>query len=205
MAKLYFRYGAMGSGKTIDMLKVAYNYEERGQRILVLSPAKDDRYGVGKITTRIGLQRDCVSISEDINLFSYIKNMFNKPNAILVDEAQFFTESQIYQLSDIVDYFEIPVICYGLRTDFRLNFFPGSKILMGIADSVEEIKTICECGKKAIINMRFVDGVAVVEGEQVCIGGNDTYKSVCRKCYKRYVLKSKQIKENSLEIKKVVS
>ena len=205
MAKLYFRYGAMGSGKTIDMLKVAYNYEERGQRILVLSPAKDDRYGVGKITTRIGLQRDCVSISEDINLFSYIKNMFNKPNAILVDEAQFFTESQIYQLSDVVDYFEIPVICYGLRTDFRLNFFPGSKILMGIADSVEEIKTICECGKKAIINMRFVDGVAVVEGEQVCIGGNDTYKSVCRKCYKRYVLKSKQIKENSLEIKKVVS
>ena len=205
MAKLYFRYGAMGSGKTIDMLKVAYNYEERGQRVLVLSPAKDDRYGVGKITTRIGLQRDCVSISEDINLFSYIKNMFNKPNAILVDEAQFFTESQIYQLSDVVDYFEIPVICYGLRTDFRLNFFPGSKILMGIADSVEEIKTICECGKKAIINMRFVDGVAVVEGEQVCIGGNDTYKSVCRKCYKRYVLKSKQIKENSLEIKKVVS
>lgn len=205
MAKLYFRYGAMGSGKTIDMLKVAYNYEERGQRILVLSPAKDDRYGVGKITTRIGLQRDCVSISEDINLFSYIKNMFNKPNAILVDEAQFFTESQIYQLSDVVDYFEIPVICYGLRTDFRLNFFPGSKILMGIADSVEEIKTICECGKKAIINMRFVDGVAVVEGEQICIGGNDTYKSVCRKCYKRYVLKSKQIKENSLEIKKVVS
>lgn len=205
MAKLYFRYGAMGSGKTIDMLKVAYNYEERGQRVLVLSPAKDDRYGVGKITTRIGLQRDCVSISEDINLFSYIKNMFNKPNAILVDEAQFFTESQIYQLSDVVDYFEIPVICYGLRTDFRLNFFPGSKILMGIADSVEEIKTICECGKKAIINMRFVDGVAVVEGEQICIGGNDTYKSVCRKCYKRYVLKSKQIKENSLEIKKVVS
>lgn len=205
MAKLYFRYGAMGSGKTIDMLKVAYNYEERGQRILVLSPAKDDRYGVGKITTRIGLQRDCVSISEDINLFSYIKNMFNKPNAILVDEAQFFTESQIYQLSDVVDYFEIPVICYGLRTDFRLNFFPGSKILMGIADSVEEIKTICECGKKAIINMRFVDGIAVVEGEQICIGGNDTYKSVCRKCYKRYVLKSKQIKENSLEIKKVVS
>lgn len=204
MAKLYFRYGAMGSGKTIDLLKVAYNYEERGQRVLLLSPSKDDRYGKGKITTRIGLQRECVSITEDVNIFSYVKNMYNKPSAILVDEAQFFTEAQIYQLSDIVDYFEISVICYGLRADFRLNFFPGSKTLMAIADSVEEIKTICECGKKAIINMRFVDGVAVVEGEQVVIGGNDTYKSVCRKCYKRYVLKSKQIKENSIGVKKVI-
>lgn len=196
MAKLYFRYGAMGSGKTIDLLKVAYNYEERGLRVLLLSPVKDDRYGKSKITTRIGLQRDSIGITEDMNLFSYVKNLYEKPNAILVDEAQFFTEAQIFQLSDIVDYFEIPVMCYGLRADFRLNFFPGSKTLMAIADSVEEIKTICECGKKAIINMRFIDGMAVVEGEQVVIGGNDTYKSVCRKCYKKYVLKSKQIKES---------
>lgn len=195
MAKLYFRYGAMGSGKTIDLLKVAYNYEERGLRVLLLSPTKDDRYGKGKITTRIGLQRDCLSVTEDMNIFSYVKKLAEKPNAILVDEAQFFTEDQIYQLSDLVDYFEIPVICYGLRTDFRLDFFPGSKVLMAIADSVEEIKTICECGRKAIINMRFEDDLAVLEGQQVLIGGNETYKSVCRKCYKKYVIISKKAKE----------
>lgn len=194
MAKLYFRYGAMGSGKTIDLLKVAYNYEEKGQKVLLLTPTKDDRYGEGKITTRIGLQRNCISVAEDVNVFHLIKNKVDKPNAILVDEAQFFTEAQIYQLSDIVDYFEIPVICYGLRTDFRLNFFHGSKALMALADSVEEIKTICECGKKAMINMRFIDSNAVIEGEQVVIGGNETYKSVCRKCYKRYVIKSNREK-----------
>lgn len=194
MAKLRFRYGAMGAGKSFDLLKVAYNYEERGLKVLLLSPNKDDRYGKGKITTRIGLQRDCLSVAEDMNIFSYVKKMTEKPNVILADEAHFLTEEQIYQLSDLADYFEIPVICYGLRTDFRLDFFPGSKMLMALADSVEEIKTICECGRKAIINMRFEDELAVLEGEQYLIGGNDTYKSVCRKCYKKYVIISKKAK-----------
>lgn len=200
MAKLYFRYGAMGSGKTIDLLKVAYNYEERNQTVLLFSPAKDNRFGEGKITTRIGLQRNCICVKDDMNLFTYINDMEKKPDAILVDEAQFFTKAQIIQLSDVVDYFDIPVMCYGLRADFRIEFFPGSAALMAIADSIEEIKTVCECGKKATINMRFVNGLAVVEGDQVVIGGNDTYKSVCRKCYKKYVLKSKKIQERKVNI-----
>lgn len=192
MAKLYFRYGAMGCGKTIDLLKVAYNYEERNKKVLVLSPAKDDRYGVGKITTRIGLERESVVVNEDMNIYQYVRKLEKKVDAILVDEAQFFTKEQIYQLSDIVDYLDIPVMCYGLRADFQTNFFQGSGPLMAIADSIEEIKTVCECGKKATINMRFVNGKAVSEGDQVVIGGNDTYKSVCRKCYKRYIQKAKE-------------
>ena len=187
MAKLYFRYGAMGSGKTMDLLKVAYNYEERNQKVLLFSPTKDDRYGVGIITTRIGLQRESLITSEDMNIFEFVGNYNEKVDAILVDEAHFFTKDQIYQLSDVVDFLNIPVMCYGLRSDFKTNFFPGSAALMAIADSIEEIKTVCECGKKAIINMRFVNGKAVTEGEQIEIGGNESYKSVCRKCYKKYI------------------
>lgn len=194
MAKLYFRYGAMGSGKTIDLLKVAYNYEERNQKVLLLSPAKDDRYGTGKITTRIGLQRESQIVDEDMNVFDFVENLDEKIDAILVDEAHFFTKEQIYQLSDIVDFLNIPVMCYGLRSDFQTNFFPGSGPLMAIADSIEEIKTVCECGKKAIINMRFVSRKAIVEGEQVAIGANESYKSVCRKCYKKYIKKAKEDK-----------
>ena len=191
MAKLYFRYGAMGSGKTMDLLKVAYNYEERNQKVLLFSPTKDDRYGVGIITTRIGLQRESLITSEDMNIFEFVGNYNEKVDAILVDEAHFFTKDQIYQLSDVVDFLNIPVMCYGLRSDFKTNFFPGSAALMAIADSIEEIKTVCECGKKAIINMRFVNGKAVTEGEQIEIGGNESYKSVCRKCYKKYIKDSK--------------
>ncbi len=187
MAKLYFRYGAMGSGKTIDLLKVAYNYEERNQKVILFSPSKDNRYGFGKITTRIGIQRDSISVTENINLFEFVGQLNKKIDAILVDEAHFFTKKQIYQLSDIVDFLNIPVMCYGLRADFQTNFFEGSSALMAIADSIEEIKTVCECGKKAIINMRFIDGKAVIEGDQVAIGGNESYKSVCRKCYKKYI------------------
>ncbi len=187
MAKLYFRYGAMGSGKTIDLLKVAYNYEERSQKVLIFTSALDNRYGVGKITTRVGLQREAIAINRDFDIYKYMKDINQKIDCVLVDEANFLTEKQVYQLSDVVDFLNIPVICYGLRSDFRLKFFEGSHPLMELADKIEEIKTICECGAKATVNMRFVDGKAVTTGDQVFIGGNESYKAVCRKCYKKYI------------------
>lgn len=193
MAKLYFRYGAMGSGKTIDLLKVAYNYEERNQKVVLLAPKIDDRYGIGKITTRIGLSRDADAIDDKTNLYELIDKYNEEISCILIDEANFLTEKQVDELSDVVDYLNIPVICYGLRADFRQNFFPGSKRLMEIADKVEEIKTICDCGAKASVNMRLVDGKPTIDGEQVLIGGNDSYISVCRKCYKKYTKKEAKV------------
>ncbi len=187
MAKLYFRYGAMGSGKTIDLLKVAYNYEERNQKVIIITAGIDDRYGVGKVTTRIGLQKEAEVFKKDTNLFELVKNYNYRPDCILIDEAQFLNKEQVFELSDVVDKLNIPVICYGLRADFKLNFFEGSLHLMEIADKIEEIKTICECGEKATCNMRMIDGKATNQGEKILIGGNDSYKSVCRKCYKKYI------------------
>lgn len=190
MAKLYFRYGAMGSGKTIDLLKVAYNYEERNKKVILFTPRVDDRFGVGKIKTRIGLERDAEVIDDKMNLYEFIKNYKYKADCILVDEANFLTPKHVEQLSDVVDYLDIPVICYGLRADFRQNFFTGSGPLMEIADKIEEIKTICDCGAKATVNMRVIDGKPTIDGEQVYIGGNESYISVCRKCYKKYIKES---------------
>lgn len=187
MSKLYFRYGAMGSGKSIDLLKVAHNYEEKGQRVVIITAGIDDRYGVGKITTRIGLQRDAEIFNKDVNIFELVKNYKYVPDSVLIDEAQFLTKEHVYQISDIVDILDIPVMCYGLRADFRLEFFEGSLHLMEIADKIEEIKTVCECGSKATCNMRMLDGKATNKGDQILIGGNDSYKSVCRKCYKKYI------------------
>ncbi len=187
MAKLYFRYGAMGSGKSIDLLKVAHNYEEKGQRVIIITAGIDDRYGVGKITTRIGLQREAEIFNSDVNIFELVRNYKYLPDSVLIDEAQFLTKDHVYQISDIVDILGIPVMCYGLRSDFRLEFFEGSRYLMEIADKIEEIKTVCECGSKATCNMRMIDGKATNKGEQILIGGNDSYKSVCRKCYKKYI------------------
>ena len=185
MSKLYFRYGAMGSGKTIDLLKVAYNYKECNQEVIIFTAKIDDRYEVGKVTTRIGIQSDALTFDKETNFYRYIKSLDKKPDCILIDEAQFLNRKQVLQLSDIVDYLDIPVICYGLRSDFQMKFFEGSGPLMEIADKIEEIKTICECGKKATINMRMINGIPTTRGEQVLIGGNDSYKSVCRKCYKK--------------------
>lgn len=190
MAKLYFRYGAMGSGKTIDLLKVAHNYEEKGQKALILTAGIDDRYGVGKVTTRIGLQREAEIFNKDVNIFELVKNYIYKPDSILIDESQFLTKEHVNQISDIVDILDIPVMCYGLRADFRLEFFEGSMYLMAIADKIEEIKTVCECGAKATCNMRMINGKATNKGEKILIGGNDSYKSVCRKCYKKYIKNS---------------
>ncbi len=189
MAKLYFRYGAMGSGKSIDLLKVAHNYEEKGQKVLLFTPSADTRNGIGNITTRIGLQREAHAIDKNFDIYVYVSNISEKPNAILVDEAQFLTKAHVIQLTNIVDFLDIPVICYGLKSDFRCELFEGSKALVEFADSIEEIKTICECGKKATINMRCINGTPTIKGEQILIGGNESYKSVCRKCYKRYLEK----------------
>lgn len=197
MAKLYFRYGAMGSGKSIDLLKVAYNYEERGQKVYLITSALDTRYKEAEITTRIGISRKALAVNDEDNIFEIIKNLKDKIHCILVDEAQFLTRKQVYELSDVVDYLDIPVIAYGLRTDFKLEFFEGSQAFMEIADKIEEIKTICECSKKATVNLRMCDGKIITSGEKILIGGNDTYKSVCRKCYKKYVDLSRDLKNNN--------
>ena len=189
MAKLYFRYGTMGSGKSIDLLKVAYNYEERNQKCLLMVPSIDNRYGVGKVTTRIGISREAYIINEDTNIYEYVSSLLEKPNCILEDECNFLTKKHVNELSDVVDFLEIPVICYGLRSDFKCELFEGSEELMAIADKIEEIKTICECGRKATINMRYKDGKAIIDGDKIVVGGNEMYKAVCRKCYKKYIKK----------------
>lgn len=175
-----------GSGKSIDLLKVAYNYEQRGHKVLLLTPSLDNRYGSSKITTRIGLSKDVLGVNFDDNIFDIFKNKYNDVACVLVDEVQFLTTIQIDELSSIVDFFNIPVICYGLRTDFKTFSFEGSKRLLEIADTIEEIKTICQCGNKAIYNARFLNGNITNEGKQVMLGDLE-YKSLCRKCYNNLV------------------
>lgn len=185
MAKLFFRYSTMNAGKSIDLLRCNHNYIENGKKTMCLTSAKDNRYGVGKITSRVGISIDATPICEDTNIFDIVKD--NDISCVFVDEAQFLNKKQVFQLSDIVDTLNIPVICYGLRSDFKLEVFEGSKYLLSISDKLEEIKTICfECkSKKAIINARIFDNKIVEEGEQIQIGGNETYRPLCRKCYKK--------------------
>jgi len=187
MAKLYFRYGTMGSGKSIDLLKASYNYKERGKKPLLITSTIDNRYGSCKITTRIGISEKAYAFSKEDNIYEYISSIRNDVDVVLADEAQFFSREQIQQLSDIVDILDIPVICYGLRSDFQNKLFPGSHELLAIADKIEEMKTMCECGKKATCNLRIINGDIVTEGKQIFIGGNESYLPVCRKCYKKYV------------------
>lgn len=186
MAKLYFRYGAMNSGKSFDLLKVCFNYEERGQNVLILTSQLDDRYGKNKIKSRIGIEKDAISISDDTDISSIFINqsLIKNIDCVLCDEVQFFKKHHIKQLTEIVDKYNTPVIAYGLRSDFRLEPFEGSVYLMAIADSIEELKTVCFCGKKATINARVVDGKITTKGEQVQIGGNESYISICRKHFK---------------------
>lgn len=174
------------------MLKVAFNYEERGQKVIIYTSDIDNRYEPGTITTRIGLSRKCNVFKKDTNIFNEVAKRISKPDCILIDEAQFLTKEQVIQLTDIVDNLNIPVICYGLRTNFKLKFFEGSLPLMELADKIEEIKTICDCGRKATINMRFSGGKIVTEGENILIGGNESYKSVCRICYRKYIERSRE-------------
>lgn len=186
MAKLYFRYSAMNAGKTTQLLQVKFNYEERGQKVLLIKPAIDNRYGAEKIISRIGLESPAIVINQDTSIIELIKQKLQKEpiNCLIIDEAQFLTRDQAMQLCNIVDDYNIPVIAYGLRSDFKGNLFPGSETLLAMADSIEELKTICWCGKKAIMNTRLLDGKAVYEGEQIQIGGNESYISLCRKHWK---------------------
>lgn len=188
MAKLFFRYSTMNAGKSIDLIRTNHNYIENNKKTICFTSSKDNRYGKDKITSRIGLSIDAVSIYDETNLYNYVKNLTDI-SCVFVDESQFLSKRHVFQLSDIVDNLNIPVICYGIRSDFMLEPFEGSKYLMTLSDIVEEIKTICfECKiKKAIVNARILNGKIVTEGEQVQIGGNDIYKPLCRKCYKKII------------------
>ena len=183
MAKLYFRYGAMNSSKTANALMVKYNYEERSQKVILLKPSTDIRDGFCTIKSRAGLSEECTVVNKNSNIVEivtgYLKEMGNV-SCVIVDEAQFLTKQQVYELTCLVDQKNIPVICYGLRTDFRGELFEGSQWLLAWADTIEEVKTICWCGKKAIMNGRFENGKIIKSGEQVLLGGNDKYTSLCR-------------------------
>ena len=192
MAKLYFRYGAMGSSKSANILMVRYNYEERGQYAILLKPRTDDRDGEHKIQSRIGLSAPAEYVDDFLKEISKLWNgketeyLYHgkKVNAILVDEAQFLSPEEVDALSDIVDFYEIPVLSYGLRTDFLNHLFPGSRRLMEIADVIEEVPTVCWCGKRAQCNTRYSNGKIVREGAQIMLGSNESYVALCRKHYK---------------------
>lgn len=184
MAQLYYRYGTMNSGKSIEILKVAHNYEEQGKPVLLMTSAFDTRAGVGKVASRIGMDAEAVAIPQDMNVFDYVKNLDFRPSCILIDEAQFLKKAHIYQFAQVVDELGIPVMAFGLKNDFRNELFEGSKYLLLMADKIEEIKTICwYCSKKATMVIRMLDGKPVYEGEQLQIGGNESYIPVCRKHY----------------------
>ena len=175
MAKLYYRYGAMGSSKTANAIMVQYNYKERGQKVLMVKPQLENRDGARTVLSRCGLSTECVFMEEveGIDVSQY--------DCVIVDEAQFLTKEQVQQLVHIVDDLNVPVIAYGLRADFQGNFFEGSKWLMAWADTIEEIKTICWCGRKATYNARVVDGKVIKHGDQILLGGSSQYVSLCRK------------------------
>ncbi len=183
MAKLYFRYSAMNAGKTTQLLQVKYNYEERGQNVLLMKPSIDNRDSTDNIKSRIGLESEAVKVESDTDLYKYVKAIIDSHpvHCLIIDEANFLTRDHILQLCRIVDDLNIPVIAYGLRSDFKGNLFSGSEALLAFADSIEELKTICWCGKKAIMNTRLKDGKPVYEGEQIQVGGNESYISLCRK------------------------
>ncbi len=190
MAKLYFHFGAMNAGKSTILLQAAHNYTERGMTVLLLKPAIDNRDSdTGEIVSRIGIKQQAIMFSADENLEEFIADEhLNKDlNCVFLDEAQFLTRDQVWQIAAVTDRLGIPVICYGLRTDFQGNLFEGSAALMAIADNIREIKTLCWCGRKATMNLRTnAAGLPVTEGDQVEIGGNDRYISLCRQHWRKY-------------------
>ena len=193
MAKLYFKYGAMGSSKTAQALITKFNYEERGMSVWLIKPATDVRDGAGVIRSRIGLSAEAQVIGPEDDIRVIFDGM-DRRDVIIVDECQFLTQAQIDQLRSIVDEEVIPVLCFGLRTDFQTKLFPGSARLFELADSITEIKTICECGSKATVNARIgPDGRVVTEGEQVLLGGNDVYVAMCHSCWKKRIAREKHL------------
>jgi thymidine kinase len=184
MAKLYFKYGAMGSSKTANALITKFNYEERGMKVWLIKPSIDDRDGATTVKSRIGLEASATVISANDDIFASFGTLSGH-HAVIADECQFFTSAQVDQLRRIVDVYDVPVLCFGLRTDFLTHLFEGSRRLFEVADSITEIKTICSCGKKAIVNARIDgNGSVVTEGGQILIGGNDSYVAMCHSCWK---------------------
>jgi len=192
MAKLYFKYGAMGSSKSAQALITQFNYEELGMKVWLIKPSIDDRDGKNIIRSRIGLQREAQVITPEEDILETFKSIPDV-DVIIADEAQFFTPAQIDQLRTIVDDEDLPVLCFGLRTDFLTHFFPGAQRLMELADSLTEIKTVCACGRKATVNARIgADGKIVTEGGQILLGGNDSYVAMCHKCWKNKIRAQEQ-------------
>lgn len=192
MAKLYFKYGAMGSSKTANALITKFNYEERGMKVWLIKPSIDDRDGANAVKSRIGLYAEAFVVTPDKDLVEEYKN-HSDIDVIIADECQFLTPDQIDGLRTIVDLYNIPVLCFGLRTDFLTHLFPGSRRLFEVADSISEIKTICTCGSKAIINARIDEnGKIVTEGDQILIGGNDSYVAMCHSCWQKQIKNQKE-------------
>ena len=195
MAKLYFKYGAMGSSKTAQALITKYNYEENDMKVWLIKPSADTRDGVQILRSRIGLAAAVEVMTPDVDIYMVFGNTkVGQCDAVIVDECQFLTEAQIDQLRAIVNDYNVPVMCFGLRTDFQTRLFPGSRRLMELADCIEEIKTMCDCGSKATVNARINDGFIVTEGAQVVLGGNDCYIAMCHRCYIRGIREHKKIK-----------
>jgi thymidine kinase len=187
MAKLYFYYSSMNAGKSTALLQSSYNYRERGMNTLVMAPQLDDRYGTGRVTSRIGIESEATVFERDDNLLAAVQTLHaeNPLHCVLIDEAQFLTRDQVFQLSDVTDTLNIPVLAYGLRTDFQGEPFEGSKYLLAWSDNLKELKAICHCGSKATMVLRLdPEGNTVTQGSQVEIGGNDRYISMCRKHFK---------------------
>ncbi|MGT2636750.1 thymidine kinase [Streptococcus ratti] len=184
MAQLYYKYGTMNSGKTIEILKVAHNYEEQGKPVVIMTSSLDTRDEFGVISSRIGMRRKAIPITDDMDIFAYINSFKDEPYCVLIDECQFLSKKNVYDLARIVDELGVPVMAFGLKNDFQNHLFEGSRELLLMADKIEEIKTICQfCSKKATMVLRTQDGKPVYEGEQIQIGGNETYIPVCRKHY----------------------
>ena len=195
MAKLYFKYGAMGSSKTAQALITRYNYEENDLRVWLIKPSADSRDGEAVIRSRIGLEGVAQILSPEADVLEIFRTeQLGQCDVIIVDECQFLTEAQIDQLRAIVDEHNVPVMCFGLRTDFQCHLFAGSRRLMEVADTIQEIKTICDCGAKATVNARIdSEGHIVTQGEQLFLGGNDSYIAMCHKCYIRGIRENKII------------
>ena len=183
MAKLYFYYGAMGATKTAQLLTTEFNYRERGHRTLILTSSLDTRSGRNKVASRIGISADAISVGQQAGIITLISKLDQKPYVVFVDEAQFLTEVQVEELAGLVDSLGITVFCFGLRTDFKSKCFEGSKRLLELADTIAEIKTMCHCGNKAIMNARISDGKVVKHGAQIKIGGDESYIALCRECW----------------------
>ena len=184
MAKLYFKFGAMGCSKTAQALITKFNYEERGMKVLLVKPSTDNRDGATTVRSRIGLQAEAITVPESVDLYDLYKDENSDCNVIIVDECQFLHPDQVDQLSRVVMDFDVPVMCFGLSTDFLTHLFPGSRRLFEIADSIQEIKSVCKCGDKATVNARLDDnGNVVFSGDQLCLGGNERYVAMCKKCW----------------------